>query len=132
MKSISPFANFLFYLGPYGEFYSSVELSDIKDVNGNQVPYEPAFKLNAAYTFNFKNGLTSTVKMDYLSKRYADPENNISIGDYFDLGLSFIYSFQPNLDITLDLNNLTNQKHYFWYGYKEIPVNVIIGVNYRL
>lgn len=132
MKSISPFANFLFYLGPYGEFYSSVELSDIKDVKGNQVPYEPAFKLNAAYTYNFKNGLTSTIKMDYLSKRYADPENNISIGDYFDLGLSFIYSFQPNLDITLDLNNLTNQKHYFWYGYKEIPVNVIIGVNYRL
>ena len=52
--------------------------------------------------------------------------------DYFDLGLSFIYSFQSNLDLTLDINNLFNQKYYNWYGYREIPLNVIVGVNYRL
>lgn len=132
MKSINPFANFLFYLGPYGEFYSSIELNDIQDVNGNQVPYQPAFKLNAAYSFAFKNGLATTVRMDYLSKRYADTENKISIGDYFDLGLSFLYSLQPNIDLTLDINNLINQKHYLWYGYKEVPINIIAGVNYRL
>jgi len=70
--------------------------------------------------------------MDYQSKRFADVANKISIGDYFDLGLSFIYSFQPNLDLTLDINNLVNQKNYFWYGYREVPINIIVGVNFRL
>ena len=132
MKSISPFANFLFYLGPYGEFYSSIELSDISDTDGNQIPYLPTFKLNAAYSYKFLNGLNSIVKFDYHSKRFADIENKISIGDYFDLGLSFIYSFQPNLDLTLDINNILNQKNYYWYGYREVPLNIIIGFNYRL
>ena len=104
----------------------------LKDVDGNQIPYLPILRLNTAYSYKFGNGLTSIVKLDYQSKRYADIENKISIGDYFDLGLSFIYSFQPNLDLTLDINNLFNQKYYKWYGYKEIPLNVIIGVNYRL
>jgi outer membrane receptor protein involved in Fe transport len=88
--------------------------------------------LNASYSYRFVNGLTSIAKINYQSKRYADIENKISIGDYFDLGLSFIYSFQSNLELTLDINNLFNQKSYNWYGYREIPLNVIVGVNYRL
>ncbi len=132
MKNISPYANFLFYLGPYGEFYSSVELSDIRDTDGNQIPYMPIFNLSASYSYKFKNGLTSIARMNYQSKRFADIKNKISIGDYFDLGLSFIYSFQPNLDLTLDINNLLNQKNYIWNGYREVPLNVIVGINYRL
>lgn len=131
MKNITAYANFLFYLGPFGEFYSSAELSDITDVDGNQIPYLPAFKLNAAYSYRFQNGLRTTVKMDFQSKRFADIKNDISIGNYFDLGLSFIYSFQPNLDLTMDINNILNQKNYFWNGYREVPLNVILGINYR-
>jgi hypothetical protein len=132
MNSISPYANFLFYLGPSGELYTSIQFSDIEDSDGNQIPYLPVFSLNADYTYRFENGLTSTIRLDYLSKRFADIQNEISIGDYFDLGLSFIYSFQPNLDLTLDINNILNQKNYLWNGYKEVPLNIIIGVNYRL
>ena len=132
MKNISPYANFLFYLGPYGEFYSSVELSDIRDLDGNQIPYLSIFNLDASYSYKFNNGLTSKVKLEYQSNRFADIKNEISIGDYFDLGLAFIYSFQPNLDLTLDLNNILNRKNYFWYGYQEVPLNIIIGINYRL
>jgi len=132
MNSISPYANFLFYLGPSGELYTSLQFSDIEDTDGKQIPYLPVFSLNAHYTYRFENGLTSTIKLDYLSKRFADIQNEISIGDYFDLGLSFIYSFQPNLDLTLDINNILNQKNYLWNGYKEVPLNIIIGVNYRL
>ncbi len=132
MKSISPYANFLFYLGPYGQFFSSIEISDIRDIDGNQIPYKSMLKLIAIYSYKFQNGLQSSLKFDYQSKRYSDIKNEKSIGDYFDLGLSFIYSFQPNLDLTLDINNLFNQKNYYWNGYREVPLNVIVGVNYRL
>ncbi len=132
MKSISPYANFLFYLGPYGEFYSSIELADIRDIDGNQIPYLPVFNINTAYSYKFQNGLYTTARLNYQSRRFADIKNDISIGNYFDLGLSFIYSFQPNLDLTLDVNNLLNQKNYLWNGYREVPLNIIIGINYRL
>ena len=132
MKSISPYANFLFYLGPYGEFFSSIEINDIRDIDGKLIPYQSVLNLNAIYSYKFQNGLQSSLKLDYKSKRYADIKNEQSIGDYFDLGLSFIYSFQPNLDLTVDINNLLNQKNYFWNGYLEVPLNIIIGVNYRL
>jgi len=132
MNSISPYANFLFYLGPSGELYASLQFSDIEDTDGNQIPYLPVFNLNGSYTYKWQNGLSTSVRLDYLSKRFADIQNEISIGDYFDLGLSFKYSFQPNLDLTLDINNILNQKNYYWNGYKEVPLNIIIGINYRL
>lgn len=132
MKSISPYANFLFYLGPYGEFYSTVTLNDISDADGNKIPYTSSLEIDADYSYRFSNGIKSTIRLGYQSKRYADRLNEISIGDYFDLGASFLYSFKPNLDFTLDINNILNQKNYIWNGYKDVPINVIIGVNYRL
>lgn len=132
MNSISPYANFLFYLGPHGEFFSSLKFTNATDQDGNNIPYTPNFELNANYSYKFSPEIKGIAKLDYLSKRYSDIENKISIGDYVDLGLSFIYTFQPNLDFTIDFNNLLNYKNYYWNGYKEIPLNIILGINYRL
>lgn len=132
VNSISPFVNFLFYVGPSGEFYGSLKFLDITDNNDNIIPFTPKFEINAAYSYRFSPEFKGVVKMCYLSKRYSDIENTISIGDYVDLGASVIYTFNPDLDLTLDLNNILNHKNYFWNGYKEIPANVILGINYRL
>jgi hypothetical protein len=132
MNSISPFINLLFYLGPYGEFYSTFELSEITDQNDKTIPYYSNFKVDAAYSYKFDIGLKTSARLGYYSKRYADIENEISLGDYIDLGLSFVYTYKPNLDFTLDINNLLNNKNFLWNGYKEIPLNVIFGINYRL
>lgn len=132
VKFISPFADFLFYLGPYGEFYSTVKFNNATVDNGNYIPYIPRFELNAAYSYKFSKEVKSTVKLDYLSKRYADINNLISISDYLDLGLSLVYTFNEKFDFTFDLNNLLNHHNYLWNGYKEIPLNVIFGINYRL
>lgn len=132
VKSINPFVNFLFYLGPYGEFYSSLKFSDITNQDGNTIPYFPKFELNAAYSYKFSAQLRGTAKLDYFSKRFSDIENKNSIGDFSDLGFSLIYTIQPNLDLTLDVNNILNYKNYYWNGYREIPLNIILGVNYRL
>lgn len=132
VKSISPFANFLFYLGPAGEFYSSIKFSDVTDDNDNYIPYIPKFELDAAYSYKFTPEIKGSAKLVYLSKRYSDLENKISIGDYVDLGLSVIYTYSNNLDFTIDVNNILNHKNYYWNAYKEIPLDVILGINYRL
>lgn len=132
VTSISPYADFLFYLGPYGEFYSSISLENITDKDGNNVPYIPLLNINAVYNFKMSNELYSTISMNYLSKRYADIANKNSIGDYIDFGFGLVYKFQPNLDLTLDIKNLFNQKNYLWNGYQDVPLNIIFGLNYRL
>lgn len=132
MKSVGLFANFLFYPGPNGEFYSTLKLFDNSDTDGNIIPYTSTFELNAFYSYKFSEKVKGNLKAEYYSKRYADIENKISIGDYFNLGLGLIYSIQNNLDLTFEVNNLVNYKNYFWYGYKEIPLNVIFGIDYRL
>ncbi len=131
MTSLNPYADFLFYLGPYGEFYSSLKFTNATDQDGNYIPYIPKFEMNAAYSYRFSPEIKGTAKLDYLSKRYSDIENKISIGDFVNLGLSFTYTLQHNLDFTLDINNLLNYKNYYWDGYKEIPLNIIVGINYR-
>ncbi len=132
VESISPFVNFLFYLGPSGEFYSSLKFPNVTFDNGNVIPYSPKFEINATYSYKFSPEIKGSARLDYFSKRYSDIENKISIGDCLDLGLSVIYTFKPNLDFTLDINNLLNHKNYFWNGYKELPLDVILGINYRL
>lgn len=132
VQFISPFADFLFYPGPYGEFFGTIKFNNATVDNGNYIPYIPKFELNAFYSYKFSNEFKSTVKLNYLSKRFADIENQNSISDYLDLGISLIYTFNERFDFTFDLNNILNHHNYLWNGYKEIPLNVIFGINYRL
>lgn len=132
MKSIGFYTNFLFYLGPNGELYSTLKFLDFTDTDGNTIPYTSKFNLQAVYSYRFMPDLKGSFKLDYFSKRYADIKNDVSVGDYFDLGFGLVYSFQPNLDLTLNVKNILNKKNYLWNGYKEIPLNIIVGIDYRL
>jgi hypothetical protein len=132
IDNISPFLDLLFYLGPNGEFYSSLQYNNAIDQNDNNVPYIPNFQLNASYSYKFSPKVKGSAFINYLSKRFADVDNTVSIGDYMDLGLSLVYTFNTDFDFTAQINNILNYKNYYWYGYKEIPLNVILGINYRL
>ena len=132
VQSISPFVDFLFYLGPNGEFYSSLQYNNTTISNGNYVPYIPNFEMNATYTYKFSPEVKGSAFVNYLSKRYADIDNISSVGDYLNLGLKIVYTFRPNFDFTAQINNLLDHHNYLWLGYKEIPINVILGINYRL
>lgn len=134
MKSVNPYMNFLYHLGPFGKFYGTVDVSLVEsdlDTLSNTIPYHPLLKASGAYSYWFLKQLESRVKLAYYSKTYADVENEIAIDPFVDLGLDFVYSVQPDFDITLSLNNLLNNKNYKWFGYKEMPLNVIFGINYR-
>jgi hypothetical protein len=132
VTSISPFANFLFYLGPYGEFYGSAEFNMLQNDNEDFIPYSPKLKLNAIYSYKFNENLIGSLRADYLSGRYKDLENNISLDDYLDFGVDLNYIFNQQFDFFASLRNLFNQKNYLWYNYQEQPLNFLIGVKYKL
>ena len=134
ITSYNPYLNLLYHLGPFGKFYGSIDINFVKtnlDTLNSFIPYHPVLNLTGMYGYRFAMGLESQVKLTYHSKSYADIENEIVLDPYVDLGLNFIYTIQPNLDLTLGINNLLSQKNYRWHGYQEMPLNVIFGINYR-
>ncbi|MBS4033758.1 MAG: hypothetical protein KGZ85_04775 [Ignavibacterium sp.] len=134
MNSINPYLNLLYHLGPYGKFYGTINVAFVKtsiDTLNTFVPYHPVINAIGTYSYRFAVGLESSIKLSYYSKTYADLSNEIQIDPFIDLGLEFIYILIPDLDLTLRLNNLLNNKNYTWFGYKEMPLNVIFGINYR-
>lgn len=134
MTSVNPYLDLLYHLGPFGKFYGTVELNFTKtnsDTLSNYVTYHPVLRASGMYGYRFEMGLETQVKLSYFSKSYADIENELVLDPFVELGLNFIYNLQPNFDLTLALNNLLGNKNYRWYGYKEMPLNVIFGINYR-
>lgn len=132
VTSLSPFINFLFYIGPYGEFYSSAEVNMLQNDSDNFIPYSPKLKLNAIYSYKFSESFIGSLRADYLSGRYADIQNKIKLDDYFDLGVDLNYIFNKQFDFFASFRNIFNTKNYLWYNYQEVPLNFLFGVKYKL
>ncbi len=132
VTNLSPYVNFLFYLGPYGEFYSSAEVNMLQNDSDEFIPYSPKLKLNAIYSYQFSESFIASLRADYLSGRHADIQNKSKLDDYFNLGVDLNYIFDKQFDFFASLRNLLNTKNYFWYNYQEMPLNFLFGVKYKL
>ncbi len=130
-KNFTGFVNLLFHMGPYGVFYGSAEASDVRDTANNVIPYSPAVKLTLNYGYDFAFGLNAQAILQYYSGMYTDIQNKNLLNPFVNLGLKFRYSWRPNLDLILNIQNLTNSKNYLWNGYQEIPLDVSAGIGLR-
>ncbi len=130
-KSFTAFVNFLFHPGPGGVFYATAEVNDTRDTSSNVVPYFPRAKVTFNYGYDFKNGLGAEANLIYFTGMYSDIQNKNSLNSYFNLGFNFNYKIKPNFFLTLKLSNLLNHDNYLWHGYKELPMDLEAGLNYR-
>lgn len=130
-KSYSLFANVLFHPGPGGVFYATAELNSTKDDNGNIVPYYPEAKVTFNYGYNFINGLETETSLTYLSGMHSDINSSNTLSPYINLGVKLGYQLFPDFYLTMKLSNLINHNNYMWRGYKEMPLDVTVGLNYR-
>lgn len=129
---LSPFANFLFYLGPYGEFYGSAAFNILQNNDDKFIPYFPKLKLNGIYSYNFTDSFRGSLRADYFAGRYADIENKIKLNDYFNLGIDLNYIFSENFDLFASFRNLLNRKYSLWYNYQEMPLDFLFGIKFKL
>jgi hypothetical protein len=130
-KYMSAFIDALFHLGPYGTFYGTIQGNDVRDPQNKFVPYNPRILGTIAYGYDFHFGLGTKVNLFYNSKSYADIQNTIEVSSAIDLGLNFDYKFTRNFSLTLDFNNLIDNKNYKWIGYQEKPFEVAAGVSLK-
>lgn len=125
------FINLLFHPGPGGLFYGSAEISDTRDTANNFVPYYPSVKISLNYNYNFKIGLDAGASVTYLSGLYTDIQNTNKLGPYMNLGVNLGYKIQPDFYLTLKMSNLLNRNNYLWNNYQEMPLDILVGLNYR-
>ncbi|HUX92892.1 MAG TPA: TonB-dependent receptor [Ignavibacteriaceae bacterium] len=131
VKSYSSFVDLLFHLGPYGEFYGTVEVNSTKDSSGNYVPYFPQLKSSLNYGYYFHSGLDAEINLLYNTGSYTGLNNSVELNPDFNLGLKFSYKLEPDFLLTLKLSNLFNHKNYMWNGYQDLPLNVVGGIRYQ-
>lgn len=130
-KSYTGFINLIFHLGPYGFLYGSFELNQTKTSDGYILPYHPSLNSALSYGYNFKFGLSSELKLNYLSKQYTDLLNTNSLNPLVNLTVNFIYKLSPEFNLTFEVNNLLNRKDYRWFNYQEQPLDFMAGLIYR-
>lgn len=129
-KSFNTFLNLLFHPGRFGYFYAEINAGETKDTAGLLVPYSYTLKGEAVYGYNFDFGISSRIRLLYLSKTYTDRANKIEQAPVIDLGIKFEYMLSRDFNITLEFNNLLNRKNYLFRNYDEKPLDIMVGFKY--
>lgn len=126
------FLNMLYYLGPYGYFYGTVNYFSVENSESKVIPYNPEFTATLIYGYNFSKEWNAEAKIDYMSDRYADLENDEGrkLPDIVNLGLKISYSLRANFGLFFELDNILNMKRDTWEGYQEKPIEALLGINY--
>ena len=130
-ESSSVYINVLFHPGPSGVFYGTGELIDTRDTKNYIIPYYPKVKLSLNYSYNFNFGLEAGATVIYYSGIHTDLMKQNLLNPFINLGLNFSYKIHNNFYLTLKVSNLINNRNYLWDGYKEMPVDMLGGINFR-
>ncbi|MBA4319527.1 MAG: hypothetical protein C0412_14085 [Flavobacterium sp.] len=128
---IYSFVKLNFHPGPFGYFYGNVILQDMTNDDSKVIPYQPALDANLVYGYDFDMGLSFKAKINYQTSVYSDLLNVSKLPAYQNLAFSISYKIQNSLTVKLDLENLSNNKNYYFKGYLEKPFDIVAGVEYR-
>jgi catecholate siderophore receptor len=79
--------------------------------NGKQFPNTPEDSFSAWTNYNITDALTVGGGASYMSDRYADTTNRISIPSYWRYEAVVTYTFSDNLDVQLNLNNISDERY---------------------
>ena len=129
VKSFDFFLNLLYHLGPYGYFYAGFDYLNVKNSDSKTIPYYPNFKADLTYGYYFLPEWKGEVKLNYLSDRYADIENQVKLSSIWNLDLKITYDIDEYIGVFFELNNILNTNRFIWENYQEKPIDVLAGVN---
>jgi len=131
VKKTYAFADLLFHLGPYGEFYGSSVYQSVKNSAGMFIPYTPKFTSEIVYTYNFSDGIYLQTGVRFAFDYFSDSGNLNKINNYNNLFGVLGFSITDNLLLKATVENILNNKNYKLNMYKEKPFDAVAGVEYR-
>lgn len=131
VKSTFAYADLLFHLGPFGEFYSNISYQSVKNTAGNYIPFNPKFNADLVYKFYLSENLYLRTGVRLAFDYFSDSANLNKVNNYNNLFASAGYSLTGNLLLKGTVENILNNENYKWNRYKEKPFDVTAGVEYR-
>ena len=114
----------------FGYFSAEADFRDIRQYNGNVLPYSPGIILKGAYNIVLPYNLMFTLGANYFSHYYADLQNKRKIEPYVNLTAGVKYKFAENFKLFAEGNNLLNKNNFLLPGYQGTPFDIILGVEY--
>ncbi len=124
------FLNMMFHKGPYGYFYASTDIQEVKDEKNSIIPYFPSLISSLTYGYDFAEGLNTEANLIYRSGIYTNIANTEKINAYINLEINLSYSISKNLKLIAGVCNILNRKNYIWSNYREIPLDLSAGISY--
>ncbi len=125
------FLNALFRKGPGGEFYGELKVQDVRDSDNKKVPYAPTVTANLTYMYNFNSVFGTKLELNYHNGAFSNNTNTEKIPEMLDVSLSGYYKIFRNFNFTLALENLLDNKYYYYQNYKAKPFDVLAGFEFR-
>ena len=125
------FLNALFRKGPGGEFYGELKVQDVRDSDNKKVPYAPTLLADFTYMYNISSKLGTKIKLDFHNGTHTDKGNTLEIPKMVNISLSAYYKLFRNFNFTFTLENLLDNKYYYYQNYKAKPFDILAGFEYR-
>lgn len=79
--------------------------------NGKRFPNTPEHAFSAWTNYNITDAITIGGGASYMSDRFADATNRISIPSYWRYDAVATYTFSDNLNLQLNLNNISDERY---------------------
>lgn len=125
------FFNFLFRKGPFGEFYANLNFQNTKSSNGKKKPYTPQISAEANYFYNWFKKFGIKLGLYFDDETFSDFQNTEKISAKLNASASFYYNIFNNFNVTLDFDNLFNDKYYYFKNYEAKPFDVLLGFEFK-
>ncbi|PKL89654.1 MAG: hypothetical protein CVV23_04060 [Ignavibacteriae bacterium HGW-Ignavibacteriae-2] len=125
------FLNAFFHNGPLGYLYGEIKYNSLKTEDDYQIPFNPIYSTQVTYGFNLTDYLNFSTSLQYFGDSYSDQKNSNKLPNMINLGVMGKLEMFNNFKITVELENLLNRSNYIYSNYKEKPVDIIAGIEYR-
>lgn len=115
----------------YGYYIANVTYNGIKNVLGQYLPNVSPINIYAVYGYTLEKGVVIKTGAKFLSRRYADIQNNVHIPYYLSIFGELGYSFSREFLLSVKIDNLLNKENYILKGYKEPRLNLELGIEFQ-
>jgi len=125
------FLNLFYYNNNFGNISALFELNDVRNGKDILLPYFPKYTLNANYSRKLFEKFEVEITLQYFSNYFTNLQHTHLIDTYLNIKANLKYSFSRKLKFDLKLNNLLNNNNFYYFGYKEEPFDLLVGVEYN-
>ncbi len=127
--NISGFLKLYFHTGPNGRFYAELNARDIKS-NEAFIPFLPRYSGFFNYSVDLLNKLTVYAGATLHWKSYTNINNIEELPFFADLNIGADYIVIKDFSAGLEIKNILNRENYYFPGYSNIPLDLLLNLSY--